>query len=408
MRDRVFKTTLVFITFLFLHGCSKSEQNSAPMGPPEVEVAYPLEYSITEWDEYTGRFEAVNEVIVRPRVTGYITEKRFTDGQVIKQGDPLFIIDPRPFEYRVEQAQASFNLASSEYKRAQSLRKSRAIAQEDLERREQEFRSARALLRTAKLDLEFTEVVSPIDGRVGQGFVDAGNLARANETVLVRVVSLDPIHFEFEGSQTQLLKYIRLDRAGERGGSDQNPNPLFVKLQDEDTFIHPGRVDFVDNIVDANTGTIAARALVPNPNKILYPGLFGRARLIGRSDYPVLLLPETAIQTDQSRKFVYVVNQENQAERAYVQLGPMLDNRLTPVMSGLSKENRVVISGVQRIRAPKQPVTPAETAIEWVETGVMPSVDGIPSIQEMYDAGANEARASEVTQPTSPDTDGGN
>ncbi len=406
------RTRLLCISslFIFISACSEPQQENGALPPFEVDVALPLQQSITEWDEYTGRFEAVNEVIIRPRVTGYITEKRFTDGQVLEKGDPLFIIDPRPFEYALEQAQAAFNLAKSEYERAQNLRQTRAIAQEDLERREQEFRNANALLNNAKLDLEFTTVVSPIDGRVGQAEVDAGNLARENETMLVRVVSLDPIHFEFEGSQTQLLKYIRLDRSGERGGSDRNPNPLFIKLQDENTYIHPGRVDFIDNVVDADTGTIGARALVPNPDQILYPGLFGRARLVGRSNYSVLLLPQVAIQTDQNRKFVYVVNEDDQANRAYIEIGTMLDNGLIPVTEGLSADDRVVVAGVQRIRAPEQPVSPISTEIIWVDTGMMPSIDGIPSIAEMYEAGVNKARPTSIGEnqkETSTDTDGG-
>jgi RND family efflux transporter MFP subunit len=397
---------IAFISLIGLSGCEKHTVEGQAQMPPEVDVAYPLQHEVIEWDEYTGRFEAVNRVDIRSRVTGFLVDKKFKDGQIVKKNDILFVIDPRPFEYQLQQAEASYTLAQNEYNRAVNLRKTRAIAQEDLERRQQEYRSAEAILNEAKLDVEFTQVTAPIDGRVSQTFIDVGNLIRANETLLTRVVSIDPIHFEFEASQTQLLNYIRLDRAGDRKGSAENPNPMFIKLQDEDEYVHSGRMDFVDNVVDAGTGTISGRALVSNTEQVIFPGLFGRARLIGRNGYQALLLPESAIQTDQNRSFVYVINADNQATRSYVELGEILDNKLIPIRSGLSISDRVVISGIQRIRAPQQPVTPNEVAIEWGDVDLMPSVDSVPSLQEMIENGSNEGLPTSTIDKTLNDTAG--
>lgn len=333
--------------------------------PAEVEVALPLQHKLTDWDEFTGRFEAINTVDMRARVTGYLVEKKFKDGQMVKKGDVLFVVDPRPFEYKLQRAQAEYSLALSELERAKKLRDMRAVSEEELERRSQELHIAKSSLDEAALQKSFTQVVAPIDGKISDSFVDVGNMIEENTTLLTRIVSTNPMHFRFEGSQGQLLKYLRLDRAGKRPSSDTAPNPIYIKLLDEDKYYHQGKMDFVDNIVDTGTGTIQARAIVENDNGIIYPGLFGNARLLGRSEYQAILLPENAINTDQSKKFVYVVDQDNKVKRAYVSVDTILDNGLIVVLKGLQGDERVIINGIQRIRSADQEVTPVSTPLEW-------------------------------------------
>jgi RND family efflux transporter MFP subunit len=363
--------------------CGDKAPEAAAPPPAEVDVATPLKHKITEWDEFTGRFEPVARVDVRARVTGYLVEKLFRDGQFVKQGDVLFIIDPRPFEYAMKRADAGYTLAKKSYERATDLRKSQSVSQEILDQRFQEYQTAEASLNEAKLNLEFTRVQAPETGKISYGFVDNGNLVSANETVLTRIVTIDPIHFVFEGSQADVLKYTRLDRAGKRPSSDTNPNPIFIKLLDEDSYVHKGRMDFVDNIADPGTGTIVGRALVENKQGIIYPGFFGRAHLIGSGEYEAILLPERAINTDQNKKFVYIVSKDNQAQRAYVTPGPVLDNGFIVVREGLNGDEHVIVNGMQRIRTPQQPVTPVTTNLEWKDLADMPDISTVPSLQDI-------------------------
>lgn len=368
------RPSLCFMTLLMfaLAGCSNEQQQAPAAAPPAVDVATPLTHRITEWDEFSGRFQATQRVDIRARVTGYLMEKSFQDGQLVKKGDVLFVIDPRPFEYEVQRAEAQFTLAQKTFNRARGLLQSNSISQEMFDQRSQEFTAAQAELDEAKLNLEFTQVKTPIAGRISDAFVDTGNLVRANETLLTRVVSVDPIHFEFEASQSELLKYLRLDRAGKRPSSVSAPNPIFIKLIDEDTFSHQGHMDFVDNIIDEGTGTVKGRALVDNKDGIIFPGLFGRARLIGSGEYETVLLPERAINTDQNRKFVYAVDDNNKVKRLYVKPGPVLDNGYVIIREGLSGSERVIINGTQRIRAPEQVVTPEEIELTWTPIETMP------------------------------------
>lgn len=363
LENKLFLLVCALVLLTSLSACDNNDQSTAQAPPPpEVDVALPIKKSIIDWDEYTGRFEAMETVQVRARVTGHLNEIKFKDGQFVKKGDVLFVIDPRTFEYALQRANAQLSLAEKEFDRAGTLRASNAISQEDYDRRAEELKIARAAVNEARLEVEFTKVVAPINGKVSRYFVSVGNLVRENDTVLTRIVSVDPIHFYFEASQTQLMKYIRMDRSGERPGSDTTPNPLFIKLPDENDFVHEGKMDFVDNVVDPSTGTMQGRAIVPNPGMVIYPGLFGRAKLIGSGKYEALLLPEKAINTDQSRKFVYVVDDENKAQRAYIQLGNLLDGNYV-IKAGLKGDERVVISGIQRIRLPEQVVTPKQITI---------------------------------------------
>lgn len=364
---RAIPLTLLSAFSLMLVACSEPESQAPQQQakPAEVDVAIPLQHKLTDWDEFTGRFEAINNVNLRARVTGYLIEKKFKDGQQVKKGDVLYVIDPRPFRYELKQIQAQYELAKKELDRAHLLRESNAISQEEVDRRFQELQITEASLNNAKLQLGFTEVTSPIDGKISDSYVDVGNMVEENQTILTRIVSTNPIHFRFEGSQGDLLKYLRLDRAGQRPSSDSNPNPIYIKLMDEDKFYHEGKMHFVDNVVDNATGTIQATATINNDEGIIYPGLFGRARLLGRANYDAILVPENAINTDQDKKFVYLVDDNNAIERRYVSVGNLLENDLIVVSKGLSGGEKVVVNGIQRIRASGQEVTPNMTQLEW-------------------------------------------
>ncbi|BFM06888.1 efflux RND transporter periplasmic adaptor subunit [Halioxenophilus aromaticivorans] len=375
--------TLLSLTLVSCNPLEQATQSSNAPKPPEVDVAQPEKRTITEWDEFTGRFEAVQRVDIRARVSGYLVEQKFRDGQMVSKGDVLFVVDPRSFQYDLNRAQAEYNLAKKAFDRVADLRKTQSVAIETYDQRKQEMDVALAALEEAKLNVDFTEVKAPIDGRISDAFVDIGNLVEANGTLLTRIVSVDPIHFEFEGSQADLLKYLRMDQAGTRPSSRNNPNPIYIKLLDEDTFEHGGRMDFLDNTLDASTGTITGRALVENRAGVIYPGLFGRARLFSGEREGALLLPEKAIATDQNRKYVYVVNDENKAERVYVEVGRLLENGFIVIEDGLTGDERIVVNGIQRIRMPQQPVTPVDTELQWAELTDVPQASVIPSLDEI-------------------------
>ncbi len=377
MRTTLF--ALVTLITLVSSACTETTETAdaapAPPPPPEVDVATPLKHQLTDWDEFTGRFEAINDVQLRARVTGYLVEKKFKDGQHVTKGDVLFVIDQRPFSYELQRIKAQHELAQKEWQRAQNLRETRAISQEEVDRRFQELQIAKATLDNARLQMQFTEVTAPIDGKVSDSYVDIGNMVEENETVLTRIVSTNPMHFRFEGSQGDLLKYLRLDRAGQRPSSDSSPNPIYIKLMDEDKFQHQGRMHFVDNAIDNSTGTIQATAEVNNDASILYPGMFGRARLLGRSNYEAVLVPERVINTDQDKKFVYFVDENEQVQRRYVSVGNLLDNDYIVVSDGLTGDEQVVINGIQRIRQTGQAVTPNQTELEWREIETLVHAD---------------------------------
>lgn len=366
---KIVSLAIILALSMTLVACDKSNPETvtpvqAP-APAEVDVALPLKHELTDWDEFTGRFEAIHSVDMRARVTGYLVEKKFKDGQLVNKGDVLFIVDPRPFEYKLQRAKAEYSLTKTEYERAKKLRDLRAVSEEELERRSQEQQIAKSALDEAELQKSFTQIIAPIAGKISDSFVDVGNMIEENDTLLTRIVSTNPIHFRFEGSQGQLLKYLRLDRAGDRPSSDTSPNPIYIKLLDEDKYYHEGKMDFVDNIVDNGTGTIQARAIVENNEGIIYPGLFGNARLLGRSKYQAILLPESAINTDQDKKYVYIVDKDNKVKRIYVSVDTILDNGLIVIVKGLEGNERVVINGIQRIRTADQQVSPVSTPIEW-------------------------------------------
>lgn len=334
-----------------LAACSEPQTEQQSWPTPQVDVSNPIQATITEWDEYSGRFEAVSEVEIRARVSGYVESVNFIDGQQVEKGDVLFVIDQRPFEIALASAQASYDLASKELERGRDLRQRNSISQEEVDRRLSEFQQANAGLQAAQLDMEFTEVKTPISGLVSRDYVNVGNLISAtNATLLTTVVSVDPIHFYFEAGEGEFLKYSRLTQNEQRKSSRTAPNPVRIKLQDEDEFAHTGVMDFVDNRIDRSTGTIQGRAILENDDQLILPGIFGRIQLLARENVDVMLLPDTAVGSDQSRKFVYVVDQENTFTRKYVDIGVLHTPELRVINAGLEADDRVVVNGQMRAR----------------------------------------------------------
>jgi len=353
---------------LSLAACSGGQDN-APPPAPAVTVAQPLASTIRDWDDFVGRFEAVQSVEVRPRVTGYLQKVHFTDGQFVRAGQTLFTIDARPAQAALAQsraqlarAQAVLANARTELARSETLAASQAASQEEVEQRraavragEGEVNAARANVQAQELGVGFTTVRAPISGRISERLVDAGNSVIADQTVLTRIVSIDPIHFAFEGSEALLLKYQR--QGGASAGS-----PVRVKLQDEDTFSHAGRIDFIDTVINPGSGTAKGRAILPNANGFLKPGMVGRLQLAGSAEYQALLVPDTSIVTDASRRLVYVVDGEGTVVAKPVELGPLV-GELRVIRSGIEAKDRVVIGGVQRAR-PGQKVQAQAGAIK--------------------------------------------
>jgi RND family efflux transporter MFP subunit len=349
---------------LVLTGCGGGGQQPPQQGAPPVTVSAPLVQDVVDWDEFVGRFEAVQNVEVRPRATGYLQGVWFKDGQYVQKGQLLFTIDPRPAQAavaqaaaQVAQAQAALANANTEYARSEALVAQRAASQEELEQRRATVRStsaqvaaAQANLRARKLDLGFTRVVAPLSGRISERKVDVGNTVATDTTVLTTIVSVDPLHFVFQGSEALLLKYQR------QGTGDRNGTPVKIKLSDESDYTHTGSLDFVDNALDAGAGTIRARAIVSNPGGFLKPGMFGSARLEASKPYPALLVPDTAVMADAARQIVFVVDKSNTVTARPVQTGPLRGN-LRVIRSGLTRDDRVIIDGTQRAR-PGVKVTP--------------------------------------------------
>lgn len=366
---------------LALAGCGpgESQAQSGPPQAPQVVVSQPVQKTVREWDEYTGRFAAVDLVEIRARVSGYLNSIHFKDGAIVYKDDLLFVIDPRPYQAAVDaakagvgQARAQLLLAQRELDRAQDLRRSQAVSQAILDERSAQLQGAQAGLllaeaglRTAELDLEFTQVKASVTGRVSRHQVSVGNLVsggQANSTLLTTIVSLDPIHFYFDADQSAYLRYVRLSQSGTRASSREVSNPVELALPDEEGFRHTGRMDFVENQLDFSTGTIRGRAVFDNGQMAFTPGMFGRIRLVGRGDYPALLLPDSAIGTDQSRRFVMVVDQENTAQYRPVRIGPIIDG-LRVVREGIQPTDKVITAGLQRVR-PSAKVTPIEQPIQ--------------------------------------------
>lgn len=407
--------SLVWLTLITLSGCGGHSQAAPGGGPPPATVVTttPLKKTIVQWDEYTGRLEAVDFVQVRARVGGYLESMHFDEGDYVKAGDLLFVVDPRPFRAEVDRAkstveqskaqkkqaeanlsvaqaqrnasQARYDLAQSDLNRAQNLRDRNVItaeeydnrsaalleAQANLEQFVAQIEAANAALVTAQADiavsesalaiaelnLSYTNITSPISGRISQRYVTVGNLisgGSSESTLLTTIVSLDPIYCVFYADENEYLKYARLDQEGKRKSSRDYRNPVFVALADEDEFTHEGHMDFVDNRLDDNTATIRGRAILANENRFLTPGMFVRLRLPGSDRYEAIMLPDQAINTDLDTKFVFVIDDQGNATKKPVKLGS-ISHGLRIIQGGLDGTENVVIKGAQKIR-PGQPL----------------------------------------------------
>jgi RND family efflux transporter MFP subunit len=381
MRRKMIQMTAAFrrgaigAPLLLLAACGAPEAQPAPP-PPQVSVANPLVREVRDWDEYVGRFEAIQDAEVRPQASGQIERVLFTDGQSVRQGQALFTIDARPYRAALAQtrAQAQRSAATlanarTELQRAEKLLAALAVSREEYEQKlaavrtaEADVAAARAQVDTAELNLSFTTVRSPINGRVSNRRVSRGNYVADGQTVLTRIVSTDPIWFTFDGAESFYLKYRRQDQAGERGSSRDTPNPVEIQLADESGWNWRGRMDFVDNAIDPNSGTIRAHAVIQNPDGFLTPGMFGRARLLGSGSYRALLIPDEAITTDQARKFVYVVGPDGKTAQRPVVTGPPADG-LRVVREGLTVNDRVVVTGLTVLQ-PGMPVQAKLTRLQ--------------------------------------------
>jgi RND family efflux transporter MFP subunit len=363
---RVITASMAAVTvcaLLLIAGCGKSGGGAQPP-PPQVSVAQVLEKRVKDWDEFTGRLQAVETVEIRPRVSGYIDKLAFTEGSQVKRGDLLFVIDPRPYQAEYDRAAAdvkryktALELARIELVRVQRLKDSGAVSQEELDERkstvaqaEANLGGAEAALETASLNLNWTRVTSPIDGRVSRAEVTRGNLVTGGTnggTLLSSVVSMDPMYLYFDADEQSYLRYSQIAHSVGPGSSGAQ-NPVQVGLANEDGFPHPGSLDFVDNQLNPQTGTIRARAVLQNKNGQFTPGLFARVQLLVSGEYSAILIEDRAVNTDQSQKYVLLLGANNQIEYRQVKLGRVI-NGLRVVREGLKPGDVIVVNGAQRV-----------------------------------------------------------
>jgi RND family efflux transporter MFP subunit len=359
---------------------SCSSKPPAPPPPPGVSVAPVLQRDLAEWDEFSGRLQAVDQVEIRPRVSGYIRRLTFTEGREVRRGETLFEIDPRPYQAdldraqaQLEQARTAADLAAREVARAEKLVNVQAISREEFDSRTSAqansvaaVRAAEAAVETARLNLGWTQVRSPIAGRVSRAEVTEGNLVQAgppDATLLTTVVSLDSMYLYFDSDEQTYLRYSGQAAAdGSKGWHDERL-PVYLGLANETGFPHEGRLDFVDNRIDPATGTIRTRAIFSNKDRRFTPGLFARVKLVGGQRRPALLVRDAAVGTDQDRKFVLVLAKGDSLAYRPVELGRLADDGLRIVRSGLQPGERVVVNGLMRVR-PGMKVTPTVVAMK--------------------------------------------
>ncbi|MBV1699453.1 MAG: efflux RND transporter periplasmic adaptor subunit [Hyphomicrobiales bacterium] len=376
---------LMTAAVLALAGCGQRQQAAAPP-PPTVTVAKPAQHTIVDQDEYVGRFVAVDSVEIRSRVSGYLSEIHFTDGQMVQKGDLLFTIDHRPFEIVLEQmranlAQARANLAFTvaDLARGQELLHNKTITEQTFDQRTQAKRVAEAsvaaqeaMVHQAELDLnDYSNLRAPVAGRIGDRRVSVGNLVTggngANTTLLATIVSIDPIRFEFTFDEASYLRYQRFAGNNGKMANSEGGLPVALKLIDEQDFQHTGKMDFVDNAIDRSSGTIRGRAVFANPDGLFTPGMFGRIRVPGSPPYTALVVPDAAIGSEQARKYVLVVDNDGIVRQKYIVPGH-LDGTLRVVKKGLTADDRVIVNGLMRARpgvkvvAEEQPAPAAASA----------------------------------------------
>ncbi|GAB7531276.1 efflux RND transporter periplasmic adaptor subunit [Pseudomonas sp. 3A(2025)] len=357
---------LTALALVVISACGQAPQATSGPGAPKVTVAKVLEQPINEWDEFTGRLEAPETVEVRPRVSGQIDQVAFTDGALVKKGDVLFQIDPRPFqaevrrlEAQLQQARAVANRSENEAQRGDRLRANNAISAELADSRSTSAQEAKAgvaaiqaQLDLARLNLSFTRVTAPISGRVSRAEITTGNIVTADVTPLTSVVSTDKVYAYFDADERVFLKYNELARQGQRGQS----TPVYLGLSNEADNPHLGQMDFVDNQVNPRTGTIRGRAVFDNGDGRFTPGLYARLKLVGSATYSAVLIQDDAVGTDLGKKYVLVMDKDNTPTYRPVELGPKLEG-LRIVRSGLAKDDTIVVKGLQRVR-PGQAVDP--------------------------------------------------
>ena len=350
-----------------LAGCGRGQQQAA-QALPAVTVASPVQRTVVDYDEYVGRFVAVDSVEIRSRLSGYLSEIHFQDGQLVKQGDLLFTIDRRPFEIVLEQmranlaqARANLSFAQGDLDRGQALLGNKTIAEQTFDQRQQAKAVAEAavaaqeaMVHSAELDLDqYSQLRSPIDGRIGDRRVAVGNLVTGgtggNTTLLATIVSVDPIRFEFTFDEASFLRYVRFASASNDVASAHGNVPVTLQLIDEKDFAHTGKIDFIDNVINQSSGTIRGRAVFANPEGIFTPGMFGRIRVPGSPPYSALLIPDAAIGSEQARKYVLVVDDGGVVRQKYVTPG-QLDDGLRVIKDGLVITDRVIVNGLMHAR----------------------------------------------------------
>lgn len=377
---------MIIVVLVFAATKKGEEVPLTEIAPLTVETSLPVYEEITEWDEFSGRFDASNRVEVRARVSGFLEQVSFIDGQHVNKGQVLFIIDQRPFKIELEQAQASYDQAKAthtaaqdDFDRVESLRETGALSTEEYERRKQALAHSEARIRfaqtevdNAKLNLKFTEVKAPISGLVSRQKVNEGNLidgGSANSTLLTTIVATSPIHFYFTGSEADYLKYVRLARDGKRGAVRADGVQVQIELADEAEFVHEGKIDFVDNEIDRRTGTIELRAVLQNENNLLEPGMFGKARMLGSAKHDAIMIPDEIIGTNQSLRYVYVVGDNKEVVIKNVILGPLHSNGLRIIRTGLTSSDKIIINNLQKI-GPGMVVNSKESTFNYNESNL--------------------------------------
>lgn len=378
---------VLILAAALLAGCDRPEAKNEGKDTalPAVTASRPLVESTVDWDEYTGRFDAVDTVEIRARVSGYLDSIAFEDGQMVAKGDLLYVIDPRPFERALEQARAE--LAQSQTKadnlvadveRGKPLVERRIMSEKTFEDRNNLLKEAQAAVKvseakiaTAELELSFTRITAPLAGRISRSTVSEGNWVSAggtsNATLLTTIVSQDPIHVYFDVSENNYIKYKRLAERGDGAGAAQLGTSVELALPDEHVFAHKGKLDFVDNRLDAGTATLRVRALFDNKAQLFSPGMFARVRLAGSGSYEAVLLPDEAVATDQGRKYVLAVADDGTVSRKPVRLGP-LNNGLRVIREGIEASDWIVTKGLQRARpgqkvqASREPIKVSQSA----------------------------------------------
>jgi len=399
------KPLIAAFAALVLAGCGRgtgAEQGGhGQMPPPEVAVAQVLSKQVQLWDDYNGRVTAPDAVELRPRVSGYVERVAYKEGQEVKQGELMFLIDQRPYQAalssaqaQLERARATERLAELQVNRARTLISSKAISQQELDSRSAthaqataDVHAAEAAVATARLNLEFTEVRAPVDGRASRAMVTVGNLAQADETLLTSVVSQDPVYVYFDADEHSYLRYKEQERKDKRGAADR---AVRIGLVNEEGYPHVAAINFLDNQVNPTTGTIRARAVLRNQDRRFTPGLFARVQFAGSATAHALLIDDKAILTDQDRKYVYVLDKDNKAQRKDIVVGRMVDN-LRVVQSGLSATDKVVVAGVQKIFFPGTPVTPNEVKLVQSDQG--------PAVQQPAAQDSSNQVPAEQSQP---------